>query len=210
MFSLAIFFILLSKLTGLEDIIIIAPFNGRNQNELEVVIGMFVKTLYFRNYPGRNNVFIDFLKEVRTMMLEAYENQDYQPDTLVNRMAITRDSGRNPISDVGFTLQQRDEIGISTDVSPSRVIPYNLERDDMIAFDLGLLVIEKVNKFSFAFGYLTALFKEETIKRYIEYFKDIIDTVLENRKIKLKDIRFSHELIRLEPESNITDIDFEL
>ncbi|MCP4158102.1 MAG: amino acid adenylation domain-containing protein, partial [bacterium] len=48
---LSIFTILLSKLSGQEDIIVGTPTAGRRHADLEKIIGMFVNTLPMRNYP---------------------------------------------------------------------------------------------------------------------------------------------------------------
>jgi acyl carrier protein/NAD(P)-dependent dehydrogenase (short-subunit alcohol dehydrogenase family) len=210
MVLLCIYSIFLSKLTGQEDIVIAAPFNGRIHNQLLPVIGMLVKTLYFRFYPTREKLFVEFLREVRTRAVEAYENQDYPPDTLANRIGLKRSPGRNPITDAGFSLVKIGETII--DEGPStpapHVNPYDLGRSDLVVMDINLIVIEKGNRISFRFAYLTGLFKKETIKRFALYFKNILDVVLENKNIPLKNIRLSNDLLEAEP--NITDVDFDL
>ncbi|MCP4147702.1 MAG: amino acid adenylation domain-containing protein, partial [bacterium] len=51
MIILSIFTILLSKLSGQEDVIVGTPTAGRRHADLENIIGMFVNTLAMRNYP---------------------------------------------------------------------------------------------------------------------------------------------------------------
>jgi len=210
MLFMCIYYILLSKLTGQEDIVIAAPLNGRNHNHLEQIVGMFAKTLYFRNYPRREKNFAEFLKDVRTTTLEAYENQDYPPDTLTNLVNVNRQPGRNPITDLGFSLVQIEEI--KEDAQPSsplsRVASFNVGRNDMMGADLTLVVTQRGNRIFFRLAYLTKLFKRETINRFAEYYKNIIDTVIENKNIPLKHIRLSYDLLEAQP--NITNVDFDL
>ncbi|MCP4148233.1 MAG: non-ribosomal peptide synthetase, partial [bacterium] len=54
---LAIFTILLSKLSGRQDIVVGMPIAGRRHAELENIIGMFVNTLAMRNYPQGEKTF---------------------------------------------------------------------------------------------------------------------------------------------------------
>ncbi|MCP5045846.1 MAG: non-ribosomal peptide synthetase, partial [bacterium] len=100
--------ILMSKLSGQEDIVIGAPIAGRRHADLEKIIGMFVNTLSLRNYPGAGKVAKDFLIEVKERTLSAFENQEYQFDDLVEQLPVERDTGRNPLFDVLFTLNNFD------------------------------------------------------------------------------------------------------
>ncbi len=52
---------------------------------------MFVNTLAIRNKLEGTLSFADFLNEVKENLLEAYENQDYQFEMLVEHQALKRD-----------------------------------------------------------------------------------------------------------------------
>ncbi|MDQ1350780.1 MAG: hypothetical protein QG657_1082, partial [Acidobacteriota bacterium] len=69
---LSIFTILLSRLSGQEDIIVGTPTAGRRHADLEHIIGMFVNTLALRNFPCGWKSFYDFLREVKESTLEAF------------------------------------------------------------------------------------------------------------------------------------------
>jgi len=43
--------------------------------------------------------------------------------------------------------------------------------------------------------YLTMLFKRETIEKIKEYYIEILEQVLDNNAVKLKDITLSHEFL---------------
>ncbi|MCK5057807.1 MAG: amino acid adenylation domain-containing protein, partial [Candidatus Aminicenantes bacterium] len=77
MIVLALFNVLLAKLSGQEDIVVGSPTAGRDHADLQKVIGMFVNTLTLRSHPVAEKTFIDFLKEVKEKTLRAFENQDY-------------------------------------------------------------------------------------------------------------------------------------
>ncbi|MFC2146912.1 condensation domain-containing protein, partial [Acidobacteriota bacterium] len=101
---LAAFYILLSKYTRQEDIIVGSPVNGRNQPDLENIIGLFINMLALRNRPGRNKTFKHFLKEVKEKVLGAFENQDYQFKELLVDLGLQGDVRRNPLFDVVFSM----------------------------------------------------------------------------------------------------------
>ncbi len=202
MVILAIYNIFLSKLTGQEKIVIGTTAAGRSHPDLENMIGMFVNTLALRNYPAGEKTFLDFLKELKERTLDAFDNQAYQFDDLVDKLLATRDTARNPIFDVMYAHRSEKVRPISSD---SRVISevgeeffmesrsYSFE-DYQSKFDLVLFSIEKVEQLIFLIIYSTKLFKRETIERFIKYFKEILSTVTKNRDIKLKDINISHDL----------------
>ncbi|MCP4150805.1 MAG: hypothetical protein GY757_23870, partial [bacterium] len=101
---LSIFTILLSKLSGQEDIIVGTPTAGRRHADLESIIGMFVNTLAIRNYPEGTKTITEYLGEVKENTLQAFENQEYQFEELVDKLSLKRDTGRNPLFDVMFNL----------------------------------------------------------------------------------------------------------
>ncbi len=190
MVLLAIYNVLLSKLSGQEDIVVGTPIAARRHTNLEHIIGMFVNTLAMRNYPAGNKKFIDFLKELKKRILEAFENQEYQFDDLVEKVFVNRDTSRNPIFDVLFGLQnmesQTSEIPV-VDISQLKIRPYEDEHRTA-KFDLNLTCIENEEKLFCFFEYCTKLFKKETIERFFLYFKQILAAVLMDSNQKISHI----------------------
>jgi bacitracin synthase 3 len=213
MILVAIFNVMLSKLGGLEDITIMTILTGRNYDYLDQIIGMFANTLFLRNYPQRDKTFIEFLREVKADILKVYENQDYQIDALVEKIAPAREPGRKPISDVCFMQDILEEPESQSsepqiDEPESELSTYMNEWGETL-FDLGIIVRgKKGDKTRIAFEYAAQLYKRETIEKYVTYFKHILDLVLKNRDIKIKDIHLTKGL--LIAKSDMTDIDFEL
>ncbi|MFP3632898.1 condensation domain-containing protein, partial [Burkholderia sp. SIMBA_045] len=65
---------------------------------------MFVNTLAMRNYPKQEIKFADYLKEIKENTLNAYDNQDYQFDELVEKLNLQRDISRNALFDTMFSF----------------------------------------------------------------------------------------------------------
>jgi amino acid adenylation domain-containing protein len=105
MVVLALYNILLSRLSGQEDIIIGTPVSGRGHADLQRIIGMLVNTLALRNSPRADKTFKEFLGEVKEKALEAFENQNYPFEDLVDALNVQRDTSRNPLFDAMFVLQ---------------------------------------------------------------------------------------------------------
>ncbi|HEX3044895.1 MAG TPA: SDR family NAD(P)-dependent oxidoreductase, partial [Bacillota bacterium] len=106
---LAAYNILLAKYTGRGDVIVGSPSAGRPHADMENIIGMFVNTLAMRNYPADHKQVLEFLGEVKANSLEAYANQDYQFEVLIEKLNLERDLSRNPLFDVMFVLQNQLE-----------------------------------------------------------------------------------------------------
>ena len=188
----ALFNVLLSKLSGQEDIVLGTTIAGRNHPDLEPIIGMFVNTLALRNYPSAGKSFPEFLREVKDRTLQDFENQEYPFEELVEKVTLDRDFSRNPLFDVMISLQNR---AAGSGQMPAgqmdtfKVKPYTFD-NKTATFDLVLMAIEGENRLYLSLDYCTKLFREETIRRFTSYFKQMVSGVIENsnRKISLIEI----------------------
>jgi tyrocidine synthetase III len=187
---LAIYFILLAKLSGQEDIVVGTPVLGRTHPDLEQMIGMFVNTLALRNFPSAEKSFHEFLGDVKECVLKGFENQDYQFEDLVEKNVLQRDISRNPFFDVMFIFQEQS--GIRIEVPGLKLTAYDYE-SKTARFDLVLAVVESDDTFHLAFEYGTKLFKKETIKRFGEYFKRIAIAVTDTPGAPLAGIEIISE-----------------
>ena len=184
MILLAIYNIFLAKLSGQEDIIVGTPVGGRRCTEIENLVGLFVNTLALRNYPVGEKNFIYFLGGVKEKTLAGFENQEYPYEDLVEEIGVNRDTGRNPLFDTMFALQN---MGSSRVIIPGlSLTAYKIE-NKTAKFDLTLIGVEIDHRLEFTFEYSTKLFKPGTIDRFIIYFKTIITGVLANKYRRLAD-----------------------
>jgi hypothetical protein len=198
MILLAVLYILLSKFSGRDDIVIGAFPSGRTHPDLEPVVGMFVNTLAQRNNPHLEKTFGDFLEEVKENTLQAYGNQDYPFEKLVEKLVKERSKNRNPFFDVMFGLQT--QAGDTASMEESAVFkeenPYEYRRK-ISHFDIVLTGVETGSRIYFCFEYCTRLFKRETIEKMIGGFKQIVSAVIEEPGIKIKDIELEGDLLLL-------------
>jgi acyl carrier protein len=204
MVLLSIYNILLARVTGQEDILVGVPISGRSHADLQNIIGMFVNTLVLRNVPKRGETFNGFLTDVRKRTLDAFENQDYPFENLVENLPIKRNLSRNPLVDAGFQLQNIEKSQFK--IPGVKLLPYMEYEHKISKGDISLHAVESGDMIFFTFEYCTKLFKKETIERFIRYFKEIAAAVIEDNDIKLEDIEISHELITL--KSDVTKIEF--
>jgi amino acid adenylation domain-containing protein len=203
---LGMFSVLISKLSGQEDIVIGTGSEGRRHEDLRRIIGMFVNTLALRSYPEKNKTFNGFLKELKESTLAAFENQDYPFEDLVEKVVPHRDASRNPLFDVVFQFQAAGDSQNQT--RALKVKPYQM-KVGISKFDLTLWGFEIGETLFFNFEYCTRLFEEETIIKMAEYFKRIIAALPENPGKQLIDIEMFTEEEQEGELVQLTD-DFEL
>ena len=171
---MAVFNILLYKYTGEEDIIVGTVTAGRPHQALQGSIGMFVNTLAIRNSPSGRKTFLEFLQEVKAMGIQAFENQDLQFETLVDKLDVERDASRNPVFDVCFAMQnfERKEIKL-----PGLTLsPYDYAAK-ISQFDLTLEAWELGDDIVCYLEYYTRLFERETIERFSRHFLSIMEQI---------------------------------
>ncbi len=182
---LSIYNILLYKYSGQEDIIVGVPTAGRNDSDLSQVTGMFVNTLAIRNKLTDSDIFEDFLSDVKDCILDANENQDYRFSQLVQKLKIERDKSRNPLFDTMFMHQNLDYGSVkSEDLEVSPIDFHNKTSK----FDMTLSSNELKKDIKFNLEYCSKLFKRETIERVSNNYIKIIKKIVQNPKIKIKDI----------------------
>jgi amino acid adenylation domain-containing protein/non-ribosomal peptide synthase protein (TIGR01720 family) len=190
MVLLAVFNILLSKLSNREIMVVGTAVAGRQHPNLEKIIGMFVNTVALKNHPSGGKSFIQFLGEVKENTLNAFDNQDYQFEELVEKIVVKRDRSRNPLFDVMFEMLG-DELDW-VDLAQGKIRYYNEESQEYIKpgskFDMTLVAIDNTGPLSFMFIYNTHLFKEKSIYRFVNALKHIIEKVTGDNKIPIAEI----------------------
>ncbi len=189
MLVLAVVNIFLAKLSGSENIVLGTVTAGRNHVELQHVIGMFVNTLPLKNHIPSRETFNEFLTAVIDKTLETFENQDYQFEDLVEKVPVARDTGRNPLFDVMYSLDAMEDQEVDLSQVESDYIRHLYEYGYRIAkFDLTLAAVETPQKLLFNFQYCSRLFKQETIQRFIIYFNNIVSSLVENPHLLIAEI----------------------
>jgi tyrocidine synthetase-3 len=190
MILLSIYTVLLSKLTSQEDVIVGIPTSGREHIDLQPVIGVFVNTLPLRHQPLGKKNFREFTLEVKNVILEAFQNQNFQFDDLVEGLKLQRHTNRNPIFDVMCVWQNHEineDIILGVKQKPIEI------NTGTSKFDLTLAGYEIEETLKLTFEYNTRLFEETTISRIVNYFRKILSSVINNPGQKIKDIEIISE-----------------
>lgn len=183
MFFVSAFFILLYKYTGQDDINIGSPMANRNRNETKRMFGMFVNNIVLRGKIAPEETFKEFLDKIKEQLLEDLTYQPYPFDMLVKKLKIDVDTLRNPLFDVMFTYQNKQETAVKINDKEIKVIPIS---NNIAKFNLSLEVQPKTHTINIE--YRTDLFKKETIDRLFNHYINVIHFVMNNIDAKIKDV----------------------
>ena len=197
MVLLAFYTVLLSRYTGQEDIVVGTPAAGREHGDFEDVIGLFINALPMRNYPGGEKTFGEFLEEVKTNTIDAFKNQAYPFDHLVERVADSDDLSRSPIFEAELLVQNMELPGWK--LAGLKMGAYEFS-GRFTQVDIALEVWEQEEEILFYLVYCTDLFKRETMERFAAAFRQIAVALLEDRDTRLQDVRIAHQLQSVETE----------
>ncbi|WEA01643.1 non-ribosomal peptide synthetase [Mucilaginibacter sp. SJ] len=179
------FGVLLSKLTGLKDIVIGTPVTGRTHPDLNSTLGPFVNTIPVRIYPGSQLTFHSYLEQVSSGVVACLDHQDYPLDQLIDDLNLDRSLAHNPLFDIVFVLQNIEDVGAEFENLEVHSYPLN---NGSSKFDLSLSATEYANQINFSFEYSKQLYRASTIERFSLYLKKILSDIVQNEHILLAEV----------------------
>ncbi|GAA1479884.1 hypothetical protein GCM10009624_03240 [Gordonia sinesedis] len=101
----AAFAVLLSRISGRDELVIGTPYAGRGDAVLENVVGMFVNTLALRTHVAADEPFHVLLERVRGEDLADMANTDVSFESIVSRLLPSPPTSYNPLFQVMFAFQ---------------------------------------------------------------------------------------------------------
>ncbi|NOU17175.1 MAG: amino acid adenylation domain-containing protein [Bacteroidales bacterium] len=204
---LSAYTILLSRLSGQEDIIVGTPIAGRNHPDLEGIVGVFVNTLVIRSSVESGDTLKGFMEKMKQSSLEAFEHQDYPFEDLVEKVSVIRDLSRNPLFDAMFSLQNQSEY--MGDISMLNGEIYTHE-SGISKLDLTLTAVDIGDQLLLCFEYCTKLYKPKSVERFIGFFKRIVNQIATTPEVQLSRVEVLSDEVRhqLLYEFNDTGLDY--
>lgn len=199
MVTLSVFILLLAKYSRQKDIIVGTTVSGRVHADTKGMLGMFVNTLVIKGEVSPDETFEHLILAVKEKCLQAYDNQEYQFEDLVEAVEEKRDLSRNPIFDFMFGLKEKKK---PTEMQgllggKSAFIKRNVSK-----FDLSVLVECMPEGYEIDFEYCTDLFKQETIEYMARHYVTLLEEAITHPGKKLKDL---HMLDLREQEKILVD-----
>lgn len=189
---LAAVYALLYYYSGQEDIIVGAPFAGRD-HDLENQIGLFLNMLALRVKFNSGESFESLLNKVKEAALSAYKNQMYPFDRLISDLNFERDLSRSPLFDISAQLYNLG-IGGEGGIEMKGVSVRRYDRGRVkCKYDILINFTEGKDHIYAVFEYNSDLFKHETMSRMANRFQKLIDMIAADTTIPLFKLNFEEE-----------------
>ena len=187
----AAFAVLLSRLSGTDDVTMGTPVAGRGQAVLDDVVGMFVNTLVLRTAVDPRASFGEVLTAVRAADLGAFEHADIPFERLVDHLAPERSTSHTPLFQV--LIEFRNAEGTRLEL-PGLTVD-SLDVDLGVAkFDLELSVAEQIDTDGAPAGlaaglrFATDALDRGTVARFGDRFLRVLESVAAAEGIPVGDI----------------------
>ncbi|WP_298776726.1 condensation domain-containing protein, partial [uncultured Shewanella sp.] len=100
------FYLMLSKLSNQQDIIIGSPSDNRQHAQTQSLIGFFVNSLALRTEVSPTLKCEQLIKQVDACVQGAKVHQGLPFEKLVSELGLERDMSRHPLFQVMFSLQR--------------------------------------------------------------------------------------------------------
>jgi amino acid adenylation domain-containing protein len=171
---MAAFQSLLSRYTGQEDIPVGTSIANRPGFDAEKLIGFFVNMLVIRTDLSDEPTFRTLLNRVKATVLEAFEHTEVPFETLVERLHIERDTSRNPLFQIAFTLLNAPKPNFGLDDLEISI----LANQEAARFDLELFITESADSLHGVLSYNIDLFRRETVERFARHFCQLLESLV--------------------------------
>lgn len=190
---LAVFNILLSRYSRLEDVVVGTRVSGRGRSELENLIGPLENVLALRTDLSGGPSFNELLTRVVDAVEQAFSHQNVPFETLLREVRLERDLSRNPLFQIMFTL--RDATATREHGPGVNLLEV---KNPMELFDLSVEFSEEKNELKGTFSYNSDLFDAPTITRMMGHFRTLLESAAANPGIQISRMPLLSEAERLQ------------
>jgi amino acid adenylation domain-containing protein len=183
---LAVFQLLLQRLSGQDDILVGSAVADRRRPEAERLVGYLLNQVVFRADFTAEVSFRTLLERTRDQVLAALDHQDFPFGLLVKRLQPRRDGSRSPIFQVMFVWDKPHTLNTPWGAGPAATsngaaLPLEtmLMEQRGAPFDLTLIIFELGDGLTASFRYNSDLFDAATITRLAGYFDTLLESLVD-------------------------------
>ena len=168
--------VLLSRLSGQQDVVIGAPTANRHRLEVEGLIGFFVNTLAVRLDLSGSPTVSELLQQAKDQVLAAQQHQDIPFEQVVDLLNPVRSLSHTPLFQVMFGWQSNEQGSLQLEgieAGPLQASPHRVAR-----LDLTMALGESGGGITGVVEYATSLFDAATMERYFGYFRNLLKAMV--------------------------------
>ena len=199
MFFLAAFGILMTRLSGKDDVLIGAAAAGRTLPETREMCGPFINTLPLRLRPQEQRTVEDYLISARDEVNAMLDHQQVGLEEIVSTLGIKRTLSQSPLYQVIFSQRPVDAESLRFGGAVMEHLPLSTETARM---DLWVELAKENGAYSFNLEYATQLFLPETAAYYGRCLETIAASLLQDAARPLSAV----EALSLRDRTELVDI----
>ena len=171
MTALATLYTLLHRYSGETDIGIGTQTAGREDVDVEPLVGLFINTLVLRADLSGEPRFVDLLERTRDLVSDAFEHQQLPLERVIDIVAPKRDLSRNALFSVNFIFQRSFVENAAYGAFTLTDMP---SRSAGALYDLNFFMVERPEGWRISCEYNTDLFEPATVDRFVGHFRNLM------------------------------------
>ncbi len=190
MLLLALFAVLLYRVSGQDDLLIGGPVANRSRSEYDRLVGFFANTLVSRVRLAGNPSFAELLTQVRETVLGTLDHQELPFEQIVDAVRPPRDLGVNPLVQVNFRARVEPPAVPRLGEAETTRVPVD---PGFAAFELALDLHVLADGIVGEFIYNTALFDRDTVVRLAADYGALLRQVVSAPETRLLALEIASE-----------------
>lgn len=201
--------VFLNRLSGQSDIVVAVPAAGQSMIGEDRLVGHCANLLPVRSEVRADESFADYLKRVKTTVLDAYDHQNYTYGLLVQRLGLPRDPSRSPLLSAMFNVDRSGFKGLEMG---GLQLEITTNRKAFATFDIYFNMLETDQGVVIDCEYNTDLFDGTSIRRWLKNYQTLLESAVAepsdavSRLPMLDSISLDRQLV----EMNATGRDYSL
>ena len=178
--------------TAQEEFCVGTPMAGRVLPSLETQLGPYLNVVALRDRTRGDDSFALGLSSARTTTLQASAHQMYPFDQIMDDLSLRRAPGRNPLFDVGLTLQNQADAVPSVEGGCVQFTPLTVDADTgtatEAATDLWLIATPDADALTLALTYDAERFDAAFARTFTDDVVRVLDAAVANPDVRLAEI----------------------
>ncbi len=172
------FEVFLHRLTGQADLVVGVSAAGQAATGNYNLVGHCVNLLPLRTQINSQESFSNYLQKRKTSVLDAYDHQQFTFGSLLQKLALPRDSSRIPLVPIIFNIDQ----GLDTNTLNFDGLEVEFSSNPRVYenFEIFINATELHGKLTLECQYNTNLFDRDTICRRLAEFETLLTNIVAN------------------------------
>lgn len=178
---LGVFYALLHRYTGQEDLIVCSPYACRDRPELEAMIGYCNNIVAMRATLAGDPSLRELIDRVRLVAREAHENQNAP----LQRLTQFANLARVPLNRAMFTFQ--DTSNRTLNLPGIEATPVSVRKAEP-DFELAMYIENSGPQWAGVLEYNADLFERNTIARLVSDFRALLERYADDPDVRLSEL----------------------